>query len=104
MNNQKWLKVKLTSELASYSLNKNFISEFCKLIVGNKFSAKKLFNLETDNDVSLSFDGTDFEDKAGDLESLLNDYLEVLEQLKELYDMVFLKKSLVVAKKQRYQV
>lgn len=86
------LKVKLTSELASYSLNKNFISEFCKLIVGNKFSAKKLFNLETDNDVSLSFDGTDFEDKAGDLESLLNDYLEVLEQLKELYDMVFLKK------------
>ncbi len=86
------LKVKLTSELASYSLNKNFISEFCKLIIGNKFSAKKLFNLETDNDVSLSFDGTDFEDKAGDLESLLNDYLEVLEQLKELYDMVFLKK------------
>ena len=86
------LKVKLTSELASYSLNKNFISEFCKLIVGNKFSAKKLFNLETDNDVSLSFDGTDFEDKAGDLEALLNDYLEILEQLKELYDMVFLKK------------
>ena len=86
------LKVKLTSELASYSLNKNFISEFCKLIIGNKFSAKKLFNLETDNDVSLSFDGTDFEDKAGDLETLLNDYLEILEQLKELYDMVFLKK------------
>lgn len=86
------LKVKLTSELASYSLNKNFIIEFCKLIIGNKFSAKKLFNLETANDVSLSFDGTDFEDKAGDLESLLNDYLEILEQLKELYDMVFLKK------------
>lgn len=86
------LKVKLTSELASYSLNKNFISEFYKLIIGNKFSAKKLFNLETDNDVSLSFDGTDFEDKVGDLESLLNDYLEILEQLKELYYMVFLKK------------
>lgn len=86
------LKVKLTNELTSYSLNKNFISEFCKLIVGNKFSAKKLFNLDIDNDVSLSFDGTDFEDKANDLEALLNDYLEVLEQLKELYDMVFLKK------------
>lgn len=86
------LKVKLTNELTSYSLNKNFISEFCKLIIGNKFSVKKLFNLETDSDVSLSFDGTDFEDKVGDLEALLNDYLEVLEQLKELYDMVFLKK------------
>ena len=86
------LKVKLTNELTSYSLNKNFISEFCKLIIGNKFSVKKLFNLETDSDVSLSFDGTDFEDKANDLEDLLNDYLEVLEQLKELYDMVFLKK------------
>ena len=86
------LRVDLTNELKSYALNKNFINELPKLIVGNKFSAKKLFNLESDTDVSLNFNGTDFEDKLGDLEKLLGDYLEILEQLKELYDMVFLKK------------
>ena len=86
------LKRNLTNELKGYSINKNFISEFCKLILGNKFSVKKLFNLEIEGDVSLSFSGTDYEDKVGDLGNLLNDYLDILENLKELYDMIFLKK------------
>lgn len=86
------LKVNLINELKKYALNKKFVSEFYKLIVGNKFSVKKLFNLESDTDVTLNFNGTDFEDKLGDLENLLGDYLEILEQFKELYDMVFLKK------------
>lgn len=86
------LKVNLINELKSCALNKNFVSEFYKLIAGNKFSVKKLFNLESDADVTLNFNGTDFEDKLGDLEDLLGDYLEILEQFKELYDMTFLKK------------
>lgn len=86
------LKVNLISELKNYDLNKNFVSEFYKLIVGNKFSVNKLFNLESDTDITLNFNGTDFEDKLSDLENLLGDYLEILEQFKELYDMTFLKK------------
>lgn len=86
------LRVNLINELKNYALNKNFVSEFYKLIVGNKFSVKKLFNLESDTDVTLNFNGKDFEDKLGDLENLLGDHLEILEQFKELYDMTFLKK------------
>ena len=86
------LKVNLSGELARdfLNLNRKFIKEFCLLIVGNKFNVKNLFNLDIEQDIKISFEGTDLEDKAADLEKDLGDYVEVLDQLKELYDMIFL--------------
>lgn len=88
------IKVNLVKELSKSSINKKFSTEFSKLIIGSKFNVANLFNLETDTEknLSVSLDGTDYDDKLDELEQLLGDYLEILEQMKELYDMVFLKK------------
>lgn len=73
--------------------NKSLPGEFGKLVVGNKFSIKKLFMLEDlEKDITISFDGTDYDDKYNELEEALGDSIEVLNSLKELYDTLFLKK------------
>ena len=86
------IKVNLKKELYDISENKKFASEFGKLITGGKFVVKDLFAIDSENKISISFSGTDFDDKYDDLEKLLGDELSTLELLKELYDMVFLKK------------
>ncbi len=87
------VKVETKNILGSISNNKNFINEFIKLIVGNKFSIKKLFMLEDlEQDITLSLDGADYDDKILEAENCLGDSIEILHSLKELYDAVFLKK------------
>lgn len=86
------IKANLKKELNDISENKKFTSEFGKLITGGKFVVKDLFMIDTEDKLSISFSGTDFDDKYDDLEKLLGDELSILELLKELYDMVFLKK------------
>lgn len=87
------IKVNIKELLKDVSDNKNFSLEFSKLIVGNKFSIKKIFMLEDlEKDITISFDGTDYEDKYSELEEALGDSIETLSILKELYDAVFLKK------------
>ncbi len=71
--------------------NKNFISEFTKLMIGNKSDVIKMFNVSTDKALSISFKGTDFEDKFEELETTMGEYISILEEIKELYDMLFLK-------------
>ncbi len=87
------IKVGIKSILNNVSNSKSFSTEFGKLVVGNKFSIKKLFLLEDlEKDLTISFDGTDFDDKYDELEDILGDSIEVLKNLKELYDTLFLKK------------
>lgn len=86
------LKVDLNAELVKGFLNKKFIKEFCQLLVGSEFNIKNLFNIDIEKDIKISFAGNDLEEQADTLEKVLGDYMEILEQLKELYDMVFLKK------------
>ena len=87
------VKVKIKELLSSVSSNNKFISEFVKYIVGNKFSINKLFCLnETEEDISINLDGTDYEEKFDTLVSALGDKISILEEMKKLYDMIFLKK------------
>lgn len=73
--------------------DKNFISEFVKLIVGNKFNINKLLQIEdADKKIDINFDGTDLEDKYDDIEKLADEKIEILESMKELYDTLFLKR------------
>lgn len=86
------IKLNLKNELSEISNNSKFSTEFGKMIVGNKFNIKDLLMLDDIEKVTISFDGTDFEDKYNDLEEVLGDKLEILVNLKSLYDTVFLKK------------
>lgn len=86
------IKKNLKDILNGVTENKKFATEFGKLITGGKFVVKDLLMIDSDEKLSISFNGTDYDDKYGDLENLLGDEIEVLDSLKELYDMVFLKK------------
>jgi len=84
-------KVKVQKILESI-LPKIFVSEFIKLINGNKFNIIKMIGLENIDKLEISFNGTDYEEKYNELESILGDSIEVLDSMKQLYDMVFLKR------------
>lgn len=91
------IKVNVKELLKNISDNNQFATEFASLVVGNKFSLKNLFQLENidkKDDLKISFKDTDLdeEEKQSKIESLLEDKVEVLTSLKELYDAIFLKK------------
>jgi CRISPR-associated endonuclease Csn1 len=73
-------------------LNKNFATEFGKLMVGNKVNINKLLMLESDDKLEISFSGTDYEDKYNEYQNALGEKIEILDVLKQIYDCVFLKK------------
>ncbi len=83
-------EIKIKEILKDYA-SKDFISEFTKLMIGNKAKLNKLFILDTDENISVSFKGSDYEDNFEKISENLNDNIEILEQLKQLYDMIFLK-------------
>lgn len=69
------------------------VNEFIKMMIGNKFKITTLLSLEdSDSKLEISFDGTEFEDKYDEIESITLDKIEILEIMKELYDTLFLKK------------
>lgn len=84
-------------KLLSDTCNKQFVAELIKLLVGNKFNVNKLFVIENaENKIELNFNGSDFDDKYAEIEQLLGDKIESLQELKNLYDTVFLKNYLKV--------
>lgn len=83
-------EVKIKELLKNYS-TKEFYGEFTKLMIGNKADLKKLFCLDIEEKLGLSFKGSDYEDNTDKISELLEDKMEILDELKELYDMIFLK-------------
>ncbi len=81
-----------TSEVLKNYLPKEFVSEFIKMINGNKFDFTKMFSIEIVENVKLSFNGSEYDDKYDEFCSLVGDNIELLDSLKQLYDMLFLKK------------
>ena len=92
LDSKKDIKVDVKSILIESTIfDNNFILEFIKLIVGNKFNVNKLLQIE-EGKIEINFDGTDFDDKYDDIEKIANEKIEILENMKELYDAVFLKR------------
>lgn len=80
----------LEQELKPFGIKKEFISELGKAISGNKFSIPKLLQIE-DEEFKISFKGSDYEDLYDKIESVTQDRIEIIELVKQLYDIVFLK-------------
>lgn len=82
-------------ELTSYFafMPKEFTSEFIKMINGNKFNFIKMFLLDMESaKIELSFASTEYDDKYDEYEKILGDKIELFDALKNLYDIVYLKK------------
>ncbi len=84
----KELKIK---ELLKNHTSKEFTNEFTKLMIGNKADLNKLFQIESEEKLSVTFKGSNYEDNFDKLSENLSENIEILESIKELYDMVFLK-------------
>ena len=82
-------RAKKISEALNQIVPKNFISEFSKAMLGNTFSVIKLFNLDSE-ELKISFKGSSFEDNYDEIEKVTGNYCDVLNQMKELYDSLFL--------------
>jgi len=96
-NNKNDVKINVENSLKNISDNKKFSSEFAKIVVGNKFSIKNLFYLESidkNDEITINFSEADMDnsEKVVKIEQLLDDKIEVINLLKELYDAIYLKK------------
>jgi len=81
----------VTKDILDNKCDKNFINEFLKLISGNQFSIVKILNLDSEEDLKLSFKETTYDDKYSEIETLCGDKIIIIDELKNLYDMIFLK-------------
>lgn len=85
------IKVLLKEDLEDIT-NRKFAIEFGKLMVGNKANINKMLMIENDNKLEIGFSGTDYDDKYDEYQSILEDKIEILDILKQIYDSVFIKK------------
>lgn len=84
------IKVELKSELNILDI-KDFNSELIKALIGYKFSVNKMLNIEEDK-LNISFNDDDYDKNIETIEKILGDKISIINILKELYDMIFLKK------------
>ena len=85
------LKDSICNELKLFVENADFCKEFAKMVSGYKFSINKIFNLNEDDDISITFASDDYDKKINDIEKVLEDELEILDEFNNLYTMLFLK-------------
>ena len=71
--------------------NKLFINEFIKMINGNKFQPAKMFEIDTEEKLEITFNGNDYEDNYDKIEKQIGNKIEIIDIEKQLYDMIFLK-------------
>ena len=91
LKNKNDLKIALNKEIENIA-SKDFKNNFIKMILGYTFNVNKLLGLDDIENINLTFSNDDFEDKYNEYEIKLNDKIEVLVILKELYDIIYLKK------------
>lgn len=72
-------------------LPKGVSTNLANALVGYSFSVDKLFNIELEKEYKINLKGNDYEDKKNEIEDILGDKIEIMEIIKELYDMLFLK-------------
>lgn len=83
-------KIDLTNELKKV-LPLKITKELVKLLVGDKFSINTLFNKDNDEDIKISLKGSDYDDNYINICKIIPIEIEILEELKEIYDINFLK-------------
>ncbi len=70
----------------------NFANNFAKLILGKEANITKMFDLENEKEIKLSFSKSDFDDKIMESADDLGEIYYIIIAIKNLYDAIFLKK------------
>lgn len=87
-------KKRALEEEFSKCMPKKNAKELSKLLSGDKVSLNVLFNKDVLDNIKISFKGTDYEDVYLDIVKNYSDEVEVLDYLKNAYDIIFLKQLL----------
>ncbi len=90
LNSKTDQRLKIEQLLQPY-FAKEFIDQFKKAILGDKFSISKMFNMTLEKDIKIDFKADEYEEAYEELSESLNEQISILEEIKELYDMIFLK-------------
>ena len=70
----------------------NFSNNFAKLILGKESNITKMFDLENEKEIKLSFTKSDFDNKLMETADDLGEVYYIIIAIKNLYDALFLKK------------
>ena len=89
IENKKDCEKLLKEELKKY-IEKDY-NEIGNMILGNKFSIIKLFEIEDNEIDKISFKDSNLEENFEKLANILNEKIEILGNALELYNMLFLK-------------
>ena len=82
--------IKLKNELSKI-ISKTITNEFVKLLQGDKFNVKKLFSLDLESELKISFKDKNLDESLDKL-SEYEDLAEFIYNLKDIYDGITLKK------------
>lgn len=83
-------KIKLEKELSN-AFDKRRSKELTKMLLGDNFSLNTIFNQDNNEDIKVSFKGSNYEDNYSLIEKEYAEYLEILDSFKEIYDVIILK-------------
>ncbi len=85
--------IKLKKELSKI-MSKNTINEFVKLLQGDKFDVIKLFSIDLEGELKVTFKDKNFDESLDKLSehSEYEDLVEFIYNLKDIYDGITLKK------------
>lgn len=83
-------KIRLERELSN-AFDKKKSKELSKMLVGDSFSLNIIFNQNNQENIKISFKGSNYEDNYNIIEKGYAEYLEILDSFKEIYDVVILK-------------
>ena len=83
-------KIELTKEL-SKALSKKTSSEIVKLLIGDKASLNILFNTEADEEIKISFKGSEYEENEDKIIKSFANETDFLDKIKDIYNAEFLK-------------
>lgn len=82
-------KLELTKEL-SQAISKKQTSELVKLLIGDKSNLNILFNIDADEEIKISFKGSEYEDNEDKIIKNFPNEIEFLEDIKSIYNAQFL--------------
>ncbi len=90
LNESKRDKKEALTKILSTIFPKEVCNEFIKFIMGNKTSINKLLAMDIEKNLELNIEK--YDEKIDDLSSDIGDKIEILDAIKQLYDILILKR------------
>lgn len=86
------MEKEIETVLSSSHFEAPFIREFKKMVKGNEFKLSIILNIDLEEEIKIKFKDSSFDDNYDEIAKSTDKMIEVLQEFKDLYDMIYLKK------------